>query len=278
MLNGRVVETKSVDVPEGGRASVEFQSLDVPYGLENKGEVKIDSADALPADDSFYFSVERSDPRPALFVYEAGNQMALLYFRTALEASGQSAFDVQPALAEQTANVNPAKYAFVVISDVGVLPGGFENQLREYVQNGGSVLVALGHNAMAKMKVPVSDDRIAESRYAGREGERFQTAAWLDPSHPSILKDNNWAGVKFYRALRVDPGKSRVVARLSDETPLLMDQQMGSGHVEVFTSTFDNLDNDFPQHASFVPFVEQTARYLGRLDAGPPSVQVGSFE
>jgi hypothetical protein len=27
-----------------------------------------------------------------------------------------------------------------------------------------------------------------------------------------------------------------------------------------------------------VPFVEQTARYLGRLDAGPSSVPVGSFE
>jgi hypothetical protein len=277
MLNDRTVETKSVDVPEGGRATVEFQSLDVPYG-RNKGALKIDSADALPADDTFYFSVERSDPRPALFVYEAGNQMALFYFKAALEASGQSAFDMQPAVVEQTANVNPAKYAFVVISDVGVLPGGFENQLREYVQNGGSVLVALGHNSMAKMKVPVSDDHIAESRYAGREGERFQTAAWLDPSHPSIQKDNNWAGVKFIRVLRVDPGKSRVVARLSDETPLLMDQQMGGGHVEVFASTFDNIDNDFPRHASFVPFVEQTARYLGRLDTGPPAVQVGSFE
>jgi hypothetical protein len=277
ILNDRVVETKSVDVPEGGRATVEFQSLDVPYG-RNKGSLKLDAADALPADDTFYFSVERSDPRPALFVYEAGNQHALLYFKAALEASGQSAFDIQPVIVEQTANVNPAKYAFVVISDVGVLPGGFENQLREYVQNGGSVLVALGHNSMAKMKVPVSDDHIAESRYAGREGERFQTVAWLDSSHPSIQKDNNWAGVKFIRVLRVDPGKSRVVARLSDETPLLMDQQMGAGHVEVFASTFDNIDNDFPLHASFVPFVEQTARYLGRLDSGPPAVQVGSFE
>jgi hypothetical protein len=27
-----------------------------------------------------------------------------------------------------------------------------------------------------------------------------------------------------------------------------------------------------------VPFIEQTARYLGRLDQGPPSVPVGSFE
>ena len=97
VLNGRVVETKSVDVPEGGRATVEFHSLDVPYG-RNKGEVKIDSADALPADDTFYFSVERADPRPALFVHEAGNQAALLYFKAALEASGQAAFDVNPAL------------------------------------------------------------------------------------------------------------------------------------------------------------------------------------
>jgi hypothetical protein len=38
--------------------------------------------------------------------------------------------------------------------------------------------------------------------------------------------------------------------------------------VEVFASTFDNIDNDFPLHASFVPFVEQTARYLGRMDSG----------
>jgi hypothetical protein len=45
----------------------------------------------------------------------------------------------------------------------------------------------------------------------------------------------------------------------------------------VFASTFDNIANDFPRHPSFVPFVEQTARYLGRLDAGPSSVLVGAF-
>ena len=36
--------------------------------------------------------------------------------------------------------------------------------------------------------------------------------------------------------------------------------------------------NDFPLHPSFVPFVQQTARYLGRQDTGPASVLVGSFE
>lgn len=277
LLNDRVVETKPVDVPENGRGTVEFLSLEVPYG-RNKGAVRVDSGDALPADDVFYFSVERADPRHALFVHEADNPRGLLYFKAALEASGQDAFVIDPATPEQTTNLNPSKYAFVVLSDVGAIPGGFENELRDYVRGGGSVLISLGHESVARTKVPVSDDRIDEARYSGREGARFQTAAWLDSSHPSILKDNRWEDVKFYQAIRVNPGSARVVARLSDDTPLLMDQQVGDGHILVFASTFDNVANDFPLHASFVPFVEQTARYLGRLDQGPPSVLVGSFE
>ena len=276
-LNHRVLETKTVEIPENGRATVEFLSLEVPYG-KNRGEVRIDSADALAADDVFYFSVERADPRHALFVHEADNSRDLLYFKAALEASGQSAFEMDPATPDQTANLSPAKYSFVALSDVGAIPASFEDQLRAYVRGGGSVLVSLGHMSVARARVPVTEDRIEEMRYAGREGERFQTVVWLDRSHPSILKDDRWDDVKFYQAIRVAPGNARVAARLSDQTPLLIDHQVGEGHILVFASTFDNVANDFPLHASFVPFIQQTARYLGRLDDRPPSVLVGSFE
>ncbi|MGA2769491.1 MAG: BatA domain-containing protein [Bryobacteraceae bacterium] len=276
-LNHRVLETKTVEIPENGRATVEFLSLEVPYG-KNRGEVRIDSADALAADDVFYFSVERADPRHALFVHEAENSRDLLYFKAALEASGQSAFEMDPATPDQTANLSPAKYSFVALSDVGAIPASFEDQLRAYVRGGGSVLVSLGHMSVARARVPVTEDRIEEMRYAGREGERFQTVVWLDRSHPSILKDDRWDDVKFYQAIRVAPGNARVAARLSDQTPLLIDHQVGEGHILVFASTFDNVANDFPLHASFVPFIQQTARYLGRLDDRPPSVLVGSFE
>ena len=277
LLNGRVIETKTVEVPENGRATVEFLSLEVPYG-RNKGEVRIDPADELPADDAFFFSVERADARHALFVQEADNTRGLLYFQSALAASGQSAFVLDPATVEQTANLEPSKYAFVVLSDVGTLPGGFENELRGYVRQGGSVLIALGHMSAGATKIPVADEQVEGSRYAGREGALFQTAAWLDPSYPAILANNRWDDVKFYQAIRVAPGNARVAARLSDQTPLLIDQQVGAGRVVVFASTFDNVANDFPLHASFVPFVQQTARYLGRLDEGSSSVLVGSFE
>jgi hypothetical protein len=276
VLNGRTVETKQAEVPENGRAAVEFLSMDVPYG-RNKGEVRIDSGDSLPADDVFYFSVERADPRKALFVQEAPGSRGLLYFRAALEASGQSAFEIDPVSVDQVANSNPTKYAFVVLNDLPTLPLQFENSLHDYVRGGGSVWIALGVKSSGRTKVPVSSAAITGGKYSGREGERFQAAAWLDPSHPSVLKNDRWDDVKFYNTVRIAPGNGRVVAKLTDQQPLLVDDQIGEGHVLTFASTFDDLENDFPVHASFVPFIEQTARYLGRLDAGPASVTVGSF-
>jgi len=276
ILNGRVTEQKQVEIPESGRATVEFLSLEVPYG-RNKGEARLDSGDQLTADDSFYFSIEHADPRHALFVHEPESDGGLLYFKAALEASGQTAFEIDPVTTVQATNMSPAKYAFVVLADVGALPASLENELRNYVRGGGSVLVSLGRMAMSRGKVPVGDEKVEQARYAGRDGERFQSVAWLDGSHPSIQKNDQWEGVRFYQAISVAPGKARIAARLTDQTPLLLDESLGDGHVLVFCSTFDNIANDFPRHNSFVPFIEQTARYLGRLDSGPASVQVGDF-
>jgi len=164
-----------------------------------------------------------------------------------------------------------------VLSDVGSLPGGFENELRSYVRGGGAVLISLGRMSVSRTTVPVSDVHVDGSKYAGREGAMYQTVGWQDAAHPIILKDDRWDDVKFYRAIHVQPGNARVVAKLTDGTPLLMDQQDGAGHILLFTSTFDNVANDFPLRPSFVPFIDRTARYLGRLDQSAPAVLVGSF-
>ena len=70
IANGKTLATRTVDVPAAGRASVAFDSLDVPYGF-SRCEVRIDAADSFPADDASLFAVERSDPRRALFVHES---------------------------------------------------------------------------------------------------------------------------------------------------------------------------------------------------------------
>jgi len=276
VLNGREIDSKSIDVPSGGRATAEFLRADLPFGL-NRGEIRIDSADNLPDDDRFYFSVERAEARRVLFVHEARNQRDALYFRTALEASAESAYALDVVAAEQSANLDPHKYAFVVISDVGSLPPTFETALRDYVRAGGSLLIALGRESALRNRVPVFDENVVEPRYYARDADRFQTAAWLDAGHPSIHNAQRWDDVKFYQAVRINPGAARVAARLGDETPLLLEKQLGEGRVLVFASTFDNISNDFPLHASFVPFIGHTANYLARQEEGPSNYLVGSF-
>jgi Aerotolerance regulator N-terminal/von Willebrand factor type A domain len=276
VLNGKEIASKQVDVPAGGRASVEFLTLDAPYGM-NRGEIRITPADDFPSDDHIYFSVERADPRRILFVHDGRNQRGLLYYQTALDASNEAAFVLEPVTVEQVANVSPSKYAVVVLSDVASLPGAFESALQKYVRGGGAVMIALGRMSAQHNRVPVFDEAIDEARYNAREGDRFQTATYVDPAHPAVRQAHQWDTVKFYQSVHVEPGKSKIVARLSDNTPLLLEKQLGEGRVLVFASTFDNISNDFPLHPSFVPFVAETASYLGGLDDGSANFTVGSY-
>jgi hypothetical protein len=275
-LDGKVLESKSVDVPANGRASVEFVSLDSPHGF-HKGEIRIDPDDALQQDDRFDFAVERTDPHPVLFLHPAGQDRDELYYRSALESVSEAGFTLEPLAVEQAANQALSKYAFVVLSDVGTMPAGLENSLRAYVAGGGSLLIALGPLSAQLNHVPVSNEAIQGSSYASLSGSRFETVAAADAEHPALRRANKLDGVKFYQVIKVDPGQSRVVARLTNQAPLLLEKQVGEGRVIVFTSTFDNVGNDLPLHASFVPFVEETARYLGGQQDRSTNVAVDSY-
>jgi hypothetical protein len=276
VLDGKTLESKTVDVPANGRVTVEFRSLESPYGF-HKAEVRIQPDDSLREDDRFAFAVERADPHPVLFLHQGGQSRGELYYRAALESVPEAGFVVESLPVEQAANQAFSKYAFVVLSDIGSMPAGLENSLRAYVNGGGSVFVALGPASVAMQRVPVSGEAIQASSYASRDGDRFQTVASADAEHPSLRRANKLEGVQFLQDVRVDPGQSRVIARLTNQDPLLLEKQVGEGRVLVFTSTFDNLANDFPLHSSFVPFVEQTARYLGRQQDSATNVAVDSY-
>ena len=277
VLNGKEVASKQVEVPAGGRATAEFLTLEAPYGM-NRGEIRIEPADEFASDDHLYFSVERADPRHILFVYDASRPKGLTYYKAALETSPDAAFALDPFTLDQVANVSPSKFSVVVLCDVSPLPATFQSALDKYVSSGGAVLIALGRmSAAARNQVPVFGENVAETRYASRDGERFQTPTYVDPGHPAVQRNHQWETVKFFQSIRVEPGKSKVVARLSDDTPLLLDKKIGEGRVLLFASTFDNISNDFPLHPSFVPFVAETASYLAGLEEGSPHYLTGSY-
>ncbi len=176
------------------------------------------------------------------------------------------------------------------------LPSIFENTLMQYVRGGGNVLIAAGTSAGHKARIPVFGADAGEVHDYARDGGYGQVGE-IDLTHPAIhasseadasggqanakavtaADTSGWGDVKVFYAVSVDPAKARVVARLTDGTPLLMDKQIGEGHVLLLTSGMDNLTNDLPIHPVFVPFVDQVAHYLSGSDRLSGSRQVDSF-
>lgn len=261
VVNGKTTATKTLQVPANGKATVEFPSLEVPYGF-SRCEVKIDNADGFPADDLRRFAVERSDPQKALFVHNYGDNRSPLYIGAALSAAAQSAFVFESINVNEAADRQPSNYAFVVLSDLNSLPSLLENSLTGYVRSGGSLLIIAGTSAGARSQIPIFGAHINQTRDYSRVPDRFMSVGSSDSSYPGVGKADSWTGVKFFYALDVDPGDARVIARLADQTPLLLEKRIGEGRVVLLTSGLDNLTNDFPLHPAFVPFIEQTARYL----------------
>jgi hypothetical protein len=261
VVNGKTTATRTVPVPANGRAAVDFSALEVPYGF-SRCEVKIDSADGFPADDLRRFAVERSDPQKALLVHNYGDTRSPFYVGAALSAAAQSAFILESINVNEAADRQASNYAFIVLSDLNTVPSLLEHSLTEYVRSGGSLLIATGTSAGARLQIPIFGARILETRDYSRIADRFMTVGSSDSSYPAVAKAEGWPGVKFFYVLQVDPGDARVIVRLGDQTPLLLEKRIGEGRVVLFTSGLDNLTNDFPLNAAFVPFIEQTARYL----------------
>jgi hypothetical protein len=275
VINGTVAATKKVEVPADGRATVVFESLDVPYGA-SRCEIKIDSADVFPADDASSFAVKRADPERVLFVHQAGDSRSPLYFGAALAAAAQASFVLQPINVDQSADIDPTKYAFIVLSDVTSIPSLLENTLLRDVQNGGNVLIAAGASDSHRQRIPIFGENVVDAHFYSREGS-FTTVGQSDLSHPAMKDSSGWQDAKFYYASVIEPGHSRVAARLADGTPLLVDKQIGQGHVLLFASGFENVTNDLPLHPAFVPFVDHAARYLSGMEGLSGARTVDSF-
>jgi len=276
LADGKVLAAKPVEIAENGRASVEFTGLDTGYGF-HRGEVRIDgAADAFPNDDTFRFSIERSDPRKVLYLHAARDTRSGLYVKAALDAAVPNAYAIETASFETTSTPNLTNVSFVVLADPGGLPPSLEASLKDYVQKGGALWIAAGPFTGAQSKLPVLGLTVKESRMASRTREMFQTVASKEPLHPVIERVAGLESVKFYQVVAVEPSAAtKVLAKTADGVPVILEQALGEGRVLVLASPLDNLGNNLPLHPAFIPLVERTAQYLSRQQESTGIVAVG---
>lgn len=259
-IAGRDAARKTVTVPAEGRATVAFDSFDLPYGF-TQGSVRLEPADALAADDEFLFAIERTDPLPLAFT---GSRTAETYIRNALEAAAPGVFLLGGEAGWQKARALIA---------AGALPP--EAEVAAAVRRGMGLLLVLTPADAARGRVPVTGQKISGTRYAARSAEGYFLAQRTDPTSALIGKAGGWAGVRFYQIAAVEPGQARTLAALEDGTPLLLEQQLGEGVVVILTFALDGIASDFPLQPAFVPFVEQAARLLTRWEDSTATLAAG---
>ena len=77
--------------------------------------------------------------------------------------------------------------------------------------------------------------------------------------------------VRFARIAAIRGADCQTLARFTTGEPALLDCAQGEGRALVLASDLDSRWNDFPVHATFVPFLHEALRYLsgnrGRADS-----------
>ena len=144
------------------------------------------------------------------------------------------------------------------------------------------MLIALGTDAAHHAQIPLWGGSAKDAHDYARSGSPA-TVGQVDFNYPALEQEHpgrdngGWAEVKVFYAVVVDPAQARVAARLTDGTPLLLEKQMGEGHLLLLASGLENLTNDLPLHPVFVAFVDRTARYLSGSERLSGSRLVDSF-
>jgi hypothetical protein len=211
---------------------------------------------------------------------------------------GRDAFYVQHALAAGT----PAAAAFQVTGAGGaqlsawsedrlashaavvlLSTRGLERRGREllgaYTRNGGGMLVAAGAD--------VDGSIIADVLGAGSTlrvvttGTRPEPRALAptDVRHPVFQPFAGNAAtlglVTFQNASRIGGTGCQTLARFTTGDEALVECPSGDGRTLVLASDLDNRWNDFPLHATFVPFLHEVVRYLASARAHASEYFVG---
>ncbi|MGC4053877.1 MAG: BatA domain-containing protein [Paludibaculum sp.] len=229
-VNGQPAGKQTVQVPASGRAKVEFNGLDLPHGF-SKCAVSLQESDGLKVDDRYLFAIERSDPQRVVFLYAE---------RSARSALSSAMHWKPPPPAPTPWRAIPAERPPISkephSSWCRTPAASTHAMLKRYVQQGGSALVVLGPANVSAGKVPILGTLVKASRYASRGAERYQTLGTADDAYAAIAKAGRWEGVHFYQSIDADPGQARILARLTDRTPILLEQKIGEGTVVVLAS------------------------------------------
>ncbi|MDX1578080.1 MAG: BatA domain-containing protein [Gemmatimonadota bacterium] len=264
-LGGRAVGTLPIDLEPRTGATVAFEDVPVP-NTPTRGEAAI-PGDALSTDDALRFMAS-SDRGLEVLILDAprGRPDRSLFLERALSIGEAPRMEATRRSVTRLDAASLATASAVVLNDASLADAERAGRLRDWVERGGGLVVALGPSAD-----PADWPEAGRALLAGdigalvdRTGGGGGRLAWTDYDHPvfelfSAPRSGDFSAARFFRyhAVQPDP-EARVLARFDDGQPALLERRIGEGRVLVWTSTLDRFWNDLALQPVFLPFVHRS--------------------
>lgn len=276
LILGKKTEKETLaNIPGGQTVSKEFSIPLRKTGLVI-GEIKIPE-DALPTDNVRYFSHYPNQNIKVLVVDgdpgAVAHQSESFYLERALNPFSASVSHIDPAvstLAELPLR-NLSDYSVVILANVRELPLDFELKLENFVLRGGALIFGMGDQIDAKYY----NEKLGRLLPVALEAvQKFEKTHLLfkNNNHPvmrafSAKTIEEMKGIPFFLTYSARPrdGKTFKVANwFANQTPAVVETDMGKGKVIVFLSSLDREWNDFPIQPTFLPWVQRWTQYASR--------------
>lgn len=265
-LNGQPSATASVRLDANASALLEFEPVMLPAG-RSRATVRADS-DRLPADNAFHFVVEPGQGVSALVIHaDRGRADRSLFVRRALETSSRPPINVRTMRSSDVASDDFVLADLVILNDAPISDPDLARALRDYVEGGGGLLVAVGQMANADAWSAEAAALLPATPGAVVDNSRGARLATLDHDHPAFEifrtpRSGDFSSARFYRYRSVAPDSgAAILARFDDGNPALVERRVGRGGVLLWTSTLDRFWNDLAVQPVFVPFLHRLARH-----------------
>src|SRR3954447_19454133 len=263
---GRTGMARHVTIPPGS-------SLDVPFEATT-ARAPVDVAVIDPegfAGDNVRYALTDARGTPRVLIVSGGpGSTTGFYLARALEAEDESGsgFAVRTVHGPEFAAMPAAalaQYAVVAMLSTHGVDRRVRDSLRAFLGSGGGLLIAAAPDVDPSVLSTILD---LQPALAARDRDDAGVLAVSDLRHPIFRPFDavaaNLGQVSFQRAWQLQPAASwRVIASYTQGMPALVERAAGQGRIVLFTSDLDRRWNDFPLHPAFVPFAQETVRYLG---------------
>ena len=268
--NAPIAGETSVPVAAHETATVSF-----PQPKGQWAALTVEDQRGALADNSRFVVLDDTARPTVLAITTAGDlSREAFYLQQALEAGrgDGGSYVVQGAAAGDLASWNQARFdalAAVFLTSTRALEHHGRDLLSTYLKHGGGMIVAAGPDLDGDVVQEIlGGPKLSIAAAASGPAGQSATRTWgpSDVRHPVVKAFGTAQGalglVRFRSVASLRTTDCPVLARFTTGELALVECASGSGRALILASDLDNRGNDFPLHATFVPFLHESVRYL----------------